>query len=110
MKQLLRILLAAVGILAIVAVAAVVYVTTFLDPEDFKPRLTAVVEEQTGLNLALEGPITWSFYPRIGVSVEQARAWLPEQTEDSAAFAAIDRAEVSVAFGPLLRGKLPLMG
>ena len=45
MKQLLRILLAAIGILAIVAVAAVVYVTTFLDPEDFKPRLTAVVEE-----------------------------------------------------------------
>lgn len=110
MKQLLRILLAAVGILAIVAVAAVVYVTTFLDPEDFKPRLTAVVEEQTGLNLALEGPITWSFYPRIGVSVEQARAWLPEQTEDSAAFAAIDRAEVSVAFGPLLRGEIAVDG
>jgi AsmA protein len=72
MKQLLRILLAAVGIVAIVAVAAVVYVTTFLDPEDFKPRLNAVVEEQTGLNLALEGPITWSFYPRIGVSVEKS--------------------------------------
>ena len=110
MKQLLRILLAAVGILAIVAVAAVVYVTTFLDPEDFKPRLTAVVEEQTGLNLALEGPITWSFYPRIGVSVEQARAWLPEQAEESAAFAAIDRAEVSVAFGPLLRGEIAVDG
>ncbi|EHJ93019.1 AsmA family protein [Vreelandella boliviensis] len=110
MKQLLRILLAAVGILAIVAVAAVVYVTTFLDPEDFKPRLTAVVEEQTGLNLALEGPITWSFYPRIGVSVEKARAWLPEQAEESAAFAAIDRAEVSVAFGPLLRGEIAVDG
>lgn len=110
MKQLLRILLAAVGILAIVAVAAVVYVTTFLDPEDFKPRLTAVVEEQTGLHLALEGPITWSFYPRIGVSVEKARAWLPEQSEESAAFAAIERAAVSVAFGPLLRGEIAVDG
>ncbi|WGI24802.1 AsmA family protein [Halomonas alkaliantarctica] len=110
MKQLLRIMLAAVGILAIVAVAAVVYVTTFLDPEDFKPRLTAVVEEQTGLNLALEGPINWSFYPRIGVSVEKARAWLPEQAEEAAAFAAIDRAEVSVAFGPLLRGEIAVDG
>jgi AsmA protein len=110
MKQLLRIVLAAVGILAIVAVAAVVYVTTFLDPEDFKPRLTAVVEEQTGLNLALEGPITWSFYPRIGVSVEKARAWLPEQAEDSVAFAAIDRAEVSVAFAPLLQGEIAVDG
>lgn len=110
MKQLLRILLAAIGILAIAAVAAVVYVTTFLDPEDFKPRLTAVVEEQTGLNLALEGPISWSFYPRIGVSVEQARAWLPEQSVDESAFAAINRAEVSVAFAPLLRGEIAVDG
>lgn len=110
MRQLLRILLAAIGILAIAAVAAVVYVTTFLDPEDFKPRLTAVVEEQTGLNLSLEGPITWSFYPRIGVSVERARAWLPEQLPDEAAFAAIDRAEVSVAFAPLLRGEIAVDG
>ncbi|WP_447926961.1 AsmA family protein [Vreelandella sp. EE27] len=110
MKQLLRILLAAVGILAMVAVAAVVYVTTFLDPEDFKPRLVEVVEEQTGLSLALEGPITWSFYPRIGVSVEQARAWLPEQSRDETSFAAVDSAEVSVAFAPLLRGEIAVDG
>ncbi|MGM0826283.1 MAG: AsmA family protein [Pseudomonadota bacterium] len=110
MRQLLRILLAAVGILAIVAVAAVVYVTTFLDPEDFKPRLTAVVEEQTGLNLELDGPINWSFYPRIGVSVETANAWLPSQDEEDTAFAAIDRAEVSVAFAPLLRGEIAVDG
>ncbi|MFO7909280.1 MAG: AsmA family protein [Halomonas sp.] len=110
MKQLLRILLAAVGILAVVAVAAVVYVTTFLDPEDFKPRLTAVVEEQTGLSLALDGPLTWSFYPRIGMRVEKASAWLPEQEEDNDPFAAISSAEVSVAFGSLLRGDIAVDG
>lgn len=110
MKQLLRILLAAVGIVAIIGVAAVVYVTTFLDPEDFKPRLIEVVEEQTGLNLALDGPITWSFYPRIGVGVSQARAWLPEQTEEQTPFVAIDKAEVSVAFAPLLRGEIAVDG
>jgi len=44
------------------------------------------------------------------VSVEKARAWLPEQAEESAAFAAIDRAEVSVAFGPLLRGEIAVDG
>ncbi|QNI01787.1 AsmA family protein [Halomonas sp. SH5A2] len=110
MRQLLRIVLAAIGILAIVAVAAVVYVTTFLDPEDFKPRLTAVVEEQTGLNLDLDGPINWSFYPRIGVSVETANARLPSQGEEDTVFAAVDRAEVSVAFAPLLRGEIAVDG
>lgn len=110
MKQLLRILLAAVGILAMVAVAAVVYVTTFLDPEDFKPRLTAVVEQHTGLNLALDGPLTWSFYPRIGMRVEKARAWLPEQQADDTPFAAVSSAEVSVGFSSLLRGNIAVDG
>ncbi|WP_075879504.1 AsmA family protein [Vreelandella massiliensis] len=110
MRQLLRILLAAVGILAVVAVAAVVYVTTFLDPEDFKPRLTEVVEEQTGLTLSLDGALSWSFYPRIGMSVEKARAWLPEQNLDDAEFASIERAEVSVSFAPLLRGEIAVDG
>jgi len=110
MKQFLRILLAAVGILGVVAVAAVVYVTTFLDPEDFKPRLTAVIEEHTGLNIELEGALSWSFYPRIGVSVEKARAWLAEQDTEAPAFAAVDRAEVSVAFASLLGGEIAVDG
>lgn len=110
MKQILRILLATVGILGVVAVAAVVYVTTFLDPEDFKPRLTAVIEEHTGLNIELDGALAWSFYPRIGVSVEKAQAWLADQDVEAPAFAAVERAEVSVAFAPLLGGEIAVDG
>ncbi|MFY0992329.1 AsmA family protein [Halomonas sp. C05BenzN] len=111
MKRLLRTLLAAIGILALVVVAAVVYVTTFFDPEDLKPRLIEVVREQSGLELSLEGPLTWSFYPRLGVSVEKAEAWLPDQEVDSeASFAAFRRAEVSLSFAPLLRGEVAIDG
>lgn len=110
MKRLVRILLAAVGVLGLVVVAAVVYVTTFFDPNDLKPRLVEAVHEQTGLALSLDGPLNWSFYPRIGVSVEDARAWLPEQTREDEAFAAIDRGEVSLAFAPLLSGEIAIDG
>lgn len=111
MKRLLSTLLAAIGILAVLAVGAVVYVTTFLDPEDLKPRLEEVVQERIGLTLSLEGPISWSFYPRLGVGVEQAEAWLPEQSpgEDSA-FMAFRRAEVSLAVTSLLRGEVAIDG
>ncbi|MDI5983996.1 AsmA family protein [Halomonas sp. M4R5S39] len=111
MKRLFRTLLAAIGILALVVVGAVVYVTTFFDPDDLKPRLVEVVREQSGLELSLEGPLTWSFYPRLGVSVEKAEAWLPEQEsaeEDS--FAAFRHAEVSLSFAPLLRGEIAIDG
>ncbi|MCH4563838.1 AsmA family protein [Halomonas sp. EGI 63088] len=111
MKRLLRTLLAAIGVLALVLVGAVVYVTTFFDPDDLKPRLIEVVREQSGLELSLEGPLTWSFYPRLGVSVEKAEAWLPDQeVEEEASFAAFSRAEVSLSFAPLLRGEIAIDG
>ena len=111
MKRVLSTLLAAIGILAVLAVAAVVYVTTFFDPEDLKPRLVEVVREQSGLELALEGPLTWSFYPRLGVGVEKAEAWLPDQSvSEEASFVAFRRAEVSLAFAPLLRGEIAIDG
>nr|WP_297460945.1 AsmA family protein [uncultured Halomonas sp.] len=110
MKRLMRVLLAAIGVLGLVVVGAVVYVTTFFDPNDLKPRLVEAVQQQSGLELALEGPLSWSFYPRLGVSVEDARAWLPDQPHDESSFAAIERAEVSLAFAPLLSGEIAIDG
>ena len=110
MKALFRALLAIVGVLALVVVAGVIYATTFLDPNDLKPRLVKAVKDQAGLELALNGPLDWSFYPRLGVSVEDAEAWLPEQERDQSPFASFTRAEVGVSFTPLLSGEVEVEG
>lgn len=110
MKRVFQILLAAIGVLGVTVVAAVIYVTTFLDPEDLKPRLIDVVREQSGLELTLDGPLSWSFYPRLGVSVEQAEGRLPEQSAEAPPFLAFAQAEVSLAFAPLLRGEVAIEG
>lgn len=110
MKRILRTLLAAIGVLGLVMVGAVIFVTTFVNPEDLKPRLIDVVHEQSGLVLELDGPLSWSFYPRLGVSVDAAEARLPEQTHDEPPFAAFDHGEVSLSFAPLLRGEIAVDG
>lgn len=110
MKRILRTLLAAVGILGLVLVGVVVFITTFFDPEDLKPRLVEVVREHSGLELELEGPLSWSFYPRLGVGVTTAEARLPSQSTAAMPFAAFDHAEVSLAFAPLLRGEIAIDG
>ncbi|XKE45836.1 AsmA family protein [Halomonas organivorans] len=110
MKRILRTLLAAIGVLGLVVVAAVVFITTFFDPEDLKPRLVEVVREHSGLELELAGPLTWSFYPRLGVGVAAAEARLPSQPAEADAFAAFDHAEVSLAIAPLLRGEIAIDG
>lgn len=110
MRALLRTLLAVVGILGLVVVGAVVYITTFFDPEDLKPHLVQVVRDQSGLELKLDGPLAWSFYPRLGLSVADAEARLPDQPENEQAFLAFDQAEVSLAFTPLLSGQVAIDG
>lgn len=110
MKRILRTLLAATGVLGLVMVGAVIFATTFVDPEDLKPRLVDVVREQSGLELELDGPLSWSFYPRLGVSVDAALARLPEQAQDAPPFAAFDHGEVSLSFAPLLKGEIAIDG
>ena len=110
MRALLRTLLAVVGILGLVVVGAVVYITTFFDPEDLKPHLVQVARDQSGLELKLDGPLAWSFYPRLGLSVADAEARLPDQPENEQAFVAFDQAEVSLAFAPLLSGQVAIDG
>ncbi|WP_192036025.1 AsmA family protein [Halomonas sp. YLGW01] len=110
MRALLRTLLAVVGILGLVVVGAVVYITTFFDPEDLKPHLVQVARDQSGLELKLDGPLAWSFYPRLGLSVADAEARLPDQPENEQAFLAFEQAEVSLAFAPLLSGKVAIDG
>ncbi|OHV11161.1 AsmA family protein [Kushneria phosphatilytica] len=110
MKRLFRILLAGIGVLALLAVAGVVYVTTFVDPNDLKPRLVEAVKERTGLDLSLNGPISWTFYPRLGVTVEDAVARLPDQDRVSDPFAAFTRADVKVRLAPLITGDVSVDG
>lgn len=110
MRALLRTLLAVVGILGLVVVGAVVYITTFFDPEDLKPHLVEVVRDQSGLELTLDGPLAWSFYPRLGLSVADAQARLPDQPANEQAFLAFDQAEVSLAFSTLLSGQVAIDG
>ncbi|WP_106475798.1 AsmA family protein [Phytohalomonas tamaricis] len=110
MKALFRALLAAVGVLALLVVCGVIYVTTFLDPNELKPRLVEAVHERTGLDLTLNGPLSWTFYPRLGVTIEDAEARLPDQPEQDSPFAAFKRADVKVKFAPLLAGDVSIDG
>ncbi|GHC34283.1 hypothetical protein GCM10010082_31240 [Kushneria pakistanensis] len=98
------------GVLGLLAVAVVIYATTFLDPNDLKPRLADAVREHTGLELSLNGPLSWTFYPRIGVTVEDASAHLPDQDSHEAPFAAFRQAEARLRFAPLLSGNIEIDG
>lgn len=54
------------GVVIIIA-AAITYLTVFLDPNDFKPQIISAVEKQTGREFNIDKPLSWSFFPSVGI-------------------------------------------
>lgn len=90
------------GIAALVAAGAVLLIMTF-DANRIKGELARVVKESKGRTLAIDGDLSLSFWPGIGVKLGRTR--LSESQSDKE-FAALEGARVSVAIIPLLSKQL----
>ncbi len=104
MKWIKRIFAGLVILVLLLVIAIVVFVATF-DPNDYKQRIEALVEQSTGRELTLKGDITLSFFPWLGVqlgaaTLGNAPGFGPEP------FASVDNIDVRVALLPLLRGEV----
>ncbi|MGQ0502110.1 MAG: AsmA family protein [Panacagrimonas sp.] len=68
MAKPLKIILAVVGVVLVLVVGAIAIAATFIDPNDFRGKITQAVKEQTGRDLAL-GNIKLSVFPWLNVQV-----------------------------------------
>ena len=91
---------AIVGLLVLVAGAAVVFVMTF-DPNKYKGQIEQLVKDKTGRTLDLKGNLEVALWPSLGAKV--AGVTLSER-DGKEQFLALDSAHVSVALMPLLHG------
>ncbi len=95
--------------LSLVAILALILVTLthWVDPNRLKPQIQALVQQQTGLRLQLEGPIAWSFYPWLGLNLENIRFNnIPDCGPE--AFLNLKKASFQVKIRPLLEGNLQI--
>ena len=56
-------LLSIVASLLVFASIAVIVITSFIDPNDYKKDIEAVANKNS-IRLSIEGDITWQFFPR----------------------------------------------
>jgi len=101
LKLVLKIL-GVVVVLLLLALAAVVF--TF-DPNNYKEAITAQVEKQTGRDFSIDGDISLSVFPWVGVQVEDVELANAEGFSDQP-FARIAQLDVKVMLLPLLRKEL----
>jgi len=86
-------------------VILVLYVAFFVDPNDYKAEISALVKQETGRDFKIEGNIGLSLFPWTGLEVNKVT--LAETKEYAGPyFAQIERLDIKASFWALLSGKL----
>ncbi|MFQ5683044.1 MAG: AsmA family protein [Candidatus Binatia bacterium] len=107
MKKAIKIILGVVGVLIVIIVAAAIFIVSWVDPNDYKDEIAAVVKDNTGRDLAIEGKIGLSLFPWLGLELgptrlSNARGFGREP------FAKISTATIRVKLLPLLQKRLEM--
>ncbi|MGD9499302.1 MAG: AsmA family protein [Halothiobacillus sp.] len=103
MKWIKRIVMWIVALILVLFIAAVAFVATF-DPNDYKDKISSIVQEKTGRTIELGGPIHLTLFPWLGVSVQDvALGNAPGFAQKNMVTA--KTVEVKAALLPLLKGQ-----
>lgn len=91
--------------LALIAAIFVLYLLFLFDANDFKPALKNWVAAQTELDMHLEGDLSLSFFPKLGLSAHSVQI-----NKASEQLASLERLHLITQLKPLLRGELVVDG
>ncbi len=107
MKKAFRVLIWIAVLFVIVAGFALAALYFFADPNKLKPVITSEVLKRTGYTLVIDGDLSWSVYPSVGVKAGHITLTAPGQQR-----AFLDLRRVNIAVEPLrlLRGVSKLRG
>ncbi|CAE6719592.1 AsmA family protein [Candidatus Nitrotoga fabula] len=103
MKPLLKYSLWSAGVAIALVVAAIIYITTTFDPNNFKTHIIQLVKEKQQRTLKLDDDIRLVLFPQAGIEINKAS--LSEFQQDRQ-FMYIENARISLALLPLLSKKI----
>jgi AsmA protein len=107
MKRALKYIGLGLGAIVLLLIVALVSIPLFFNANDFKPQLISLVKAQTGATLTIKGPMDWSFFPVLGLSIKEAALVAPNAAEQPA-FAQLNRVVAGVKVMPLLSGRVAI--
>ena len=105
MSSIVKIVAAVAAAVALLLGIAAIYLFTIFDPNDFKDEIHQLVHEQTGLDLGIEGDLSLSVFPWLGVSAGRITLDAPDGRLGS-----LEEARIYAKTGPLFSGKLEVRG
>jgi len=103
--KLLKFLIGALFLLIGLIVVAVIVLPLIVDPNDYKDEMAAAVREKTGRTLEIEGDISLSVFPWLGLDIGPTRLSNAEGFADPD-MASMDAVQVRIKLVPLLSKQL----
>ncbi len=107
MRTVLRIVTTLVALVLVVVIAAVLILSLYFDPNDYKDQLAEAVQKQTGRRVAIEGDIGLSVFPWLGIDVGRLELGNAPGFEEPV-FASTERVQIRVKLLPLLKKQLQM--
>lgn len=95
------------GGLVLLIIVAIIGLVTFINPNDFKPQVIQKVATLTGRQLTLNGDIRWSFFPSLGLQVNDVQL-SNAKGFGTEPFAQVKHMEVRSELLPLLKGNIAI--
>ena len=89
----------------ILIIAAIVSLMIFINPNDYKEQIQTQAQQKLNRTLAINGDLSWTFFPRLGFSSGEVILKNPKGfNRDN--LIKIEQASVSLAISPLLKGEI----
>ena len=90
--------------LAVLIVIAIVVIPQVVDPNDYRDKITELVKDKTGRDLRLDGDLSVSVFPWLGVRTQGLSLSQPAQIGGD--MLTVDTAQIRVKLLPLLSKKV----
>lgn len=91
-----------IGVLAVVLIGLLIAIPYFVDANRYKPFIIDAAKRATGRDVAIDGPITLSLFPDIGLGV--SKVTLSNLPGEKTPMASVSEMQLEVALMPLLQG------
>lgn len=105
MPKAVKIIAAIIGAVVVLIVLAAIILPLVIDPNEYRDQIETAVEDRAGRPMSIEGDLSLSVFPWLGVEIDRVRLGNPEGFGDEP-FAAVESAGVSVKLLPLLGRRL----
>ncbi len=93
--------------LVVAVIIAITALVLLVNPNQFKPLIVKQAKQQTGLDLVIDGDISWQFFPSLGFELGKTELKNPQGFSEPNLFK-VESVGVDVSVMPLLSHKLEI--